>query len=610
MEAIQINMRYSVGGEVKDYKEGNSDVAVQLKSKGDSITLSVAPVAPIKFEKVELILPYQFNDDDKFFVNGFQSWTLAKEFAREEVERSIKKYLVKIHKKLGSFWAGDQGFYEYSNKAGIFHSFSYTYIKAETNEATKNNINVNKANNCAKAEVNSAEASNNASDKAAVNSANCNNASDKTEVNSTNCNNAVDKSVKQNNYKFFGSLNESVGYTIFEGDFNKNQIKIIKDVEGVTFDKQTTLIDVAIFEGGYQQIFDNYFKKLEVKPISAPQIKGYTSWYNYYSRISEKVVLDDLENISKYKDNINLFQIDDGYQTAVGDWLSVDSKKFPNGMKVIADSIHQKGLSAGIWVAPFSAQKSSQILREHPDWFICEAGVPKVVGANWGGFCALDIYNENARAYIKHCFDVILNDWGYDLVKLDFCYAVGVVPRNNKSRSALMFEAVDFLRECVGEKRILGCGIPLAPAFGKMEYMRIGADMRLQWGEPWVDKFSHKEDCSTLKAVYNSIYRRHLNRAFQNDPDVLLLRDYNINFTFSQQKLLAKLLKIFGQVLLTSDDVGSYGEEQEKMFLDFVTDSKIVVNGVTEKHSIFVVDYTQDGVDKTLKFNLLTGEEL
>ncbi|EKC48560.1 hypothetical protein OBE_15116, partial [human gut metagenome] len=39
-----------------------------------------------------------------------------------------------------------------------------------------------------------------------------------------------------------------------------------------------------------------------------------------------------------------------------------------------------------------------------------------------------------------------------------------------------MCEAMDFLRECVGEKMILGCGVPLMPAFGKVDYCRIGAD--------------------------------------------------------------------------------------------------------------------------------------
>lgn len=50
----------------------------------------------------------------------------------------------------------------------------------------------------------------------------------------------------------------------------------------------------------------------------------------------------DLEAFDAVKEKVDVFQIDDGYQTAVGDWLSVDKVKFPSGMKAVAGAIHQK----------------------------------------------------------------------------------------------------------------------------------------------------------------------------------------------------------------------------------------------------------------------------
>ena len=79
-----------------------------------------------------------------------------------------------------------------------------------------------------------------------------------------------------------------------------------------------------------------------------------------------------------------------------------------------------------------------------------------------------------------------------------------------------MCEAMDFLRECVGEKMILGCGVPLMPAFGKVDYCRIGADMGLRWKVPF---FSNREFISTYHTLGNSIFRRQLDgRAFYSDP--------------------------------------------------------------------------------------------
>ncbi|MEG2721066.1 MAG: alpha-galactosidase, partial [Oscillospiraceae bacterium] len=340
--------------------------------------------------------------------------------------------------------------------------------------------------------------------------------------------------------------------------------RIYKDLEGITINGEYTAFDLFTKKGEYDEIFDSYFEAMNIKPLTDKKIKGYTSWYNYYQNINEEVILRDLDALcSKANGLFDTFQIDDGYQVAVGEWLNVDKKKFPNGMKPIAQAIHKNNLQAGIWLAPFGIQHNSQLVKQHPDWLICnEKGKPICVGGNWGGFYAVDIYNEEVRDYIKKFFNVILNEWGYDLVKLDFLYAAAILPRNNKTRGEIMYDAIDLIREAVGDnKKILGCGVQMMPCFGKVEYMRIGADMSLNWKNSLSRKMMHREDVSTINALNNSIYRRHLNeRAFLCDPDVFLIRDYNVKFTFEQRKLLAKFIKIFGGVIFTSDDVNRYNK--------------------------------------------------
>lgn len=115
---------------------------------------------------------------------------------------------------------------------------------------------------------------------------------------------------------------------------------------------------------------------------------------------------------------------------------------------------------------------------------------------------------------------------------------------------------------------ILGCGVPLMPAFGKVDYCRIGADMGLRWKVPF---FSNREFISTYHTLGNSIFRRQLDgRAFLNDPDVFLLRDENIHCTFEQRKIIATVNKVFGSVLFTSDNVGKYSDEQMSVLLDTI----------------------------------------
>ena len=56
-----------------------------------------------------------------------------------------------------------------------------------------------------------------------------------------------------------------------------------------------------------------------------------------------------------------------------------------------------------------------------------------------------------------------------------------------------MADAMDFLRECAGDAMILGCGVPLASAFGKVEYCRIGCDVSLDWNDKPHMRLMHRE---------------------------------------------------------------------------------------------------------------------
>lgn len=246
----------------------------------------------------------------------------------------------------------------------------------------------------------------------------------------------------------------------------------------------------------------------------------------------------------------------------------------------------------------------------HPEWFIKdENGRPYNTGHNWGGFYSLDIYNKDARKYIMNVFDTVLNNWGYDLVKLDFLYGACVRPMYNKTRGEIMCDAMDLLREACGDKLILGCGVPLMPAFGKVDYCRIGADISLKWQ---TGKHITREDVSTPHAVCNSIFRRHLDgRVWMNDPDVFLLREKNNQMNFEQRKLLAKINSTFGSLLFISDDVSEYNDEQKAALSEVFAekDIKIISAGFDRKDVMHAV-YIENGEEKELRFNIRTGEIL
>lgn len=411
-----------------------------------------------------------------------------------------------------------------------------------------------------------------------------------------------------NKVDIFGSLDERCGYTVITFDTKKDCVFISKDLEGVTFNDNTKLLSFAFISDAYDKAFDLYFEQMDIRCLENRRRTGYTTWYNYYGNINEKVVLRDLNSISKLDTKIDCFQIDDGYQNAIGDWLDTDKKKFPNGMKSIADSIHKSDMLAGIWLAPFAGTKSSKLFKAHKDWFIKDKnGKPYKTGHNWGGFYSLDIYNPDVRAYLKHVFDVVLNDWGYDLVKLDFLYGACVLPMHNKSRGEIMCDAMDLLRECCGDKLILGCGVPLMPAFGKVDYCRIGSDISLGWKPR---KHAIREEVSTVHAVCNTIFRRHLDgRAWMNDPDVFLLRDKDVKTDLEQRKLLARINSVFGSLLFISDNIDEYNSAQLKVLNETFAQKDIKIHRAEfVQKDIIDAEYTENGVDYQLQFNVMTGE--
>lgn len=142
-----------------------------------------------------------------------------------------------------------------------------------------------------------------------------------------------------------------------------------------------------------------------------------------------------------------------------------------------------------------------------------------------------------------------------------------------------MAEAMDFLRKCAGDVLILGCGVPLASAFGKVDYCRIGCDVGLDWNDKPHMRLMHRERVSTKNSILNSVFRRQLDRrAFLNDPDVFLLRPCNISMSEEKRKCLAEINALMGSVLFTSDNFFDYTDTELKELSRIlkIRDAKII----------------------------------
>ena len=536
------------GREYISYAAENEHYSVESVIDGSSIKASITAKTPIELKRVDMVFDYKFSKGDKFFGNGYQAWTTTKEYAADERMKDITPLAATEPLRNLAAISADSRFVKVSKNPGEFFSHTYTYVK----------------------------------------------------------NAACD------NYFFIGSLSERQGFTVIYADMNKNRLTLSKDVEGVVTDGKYDLFNMVTSEGGYDEVFDKYFAAMELKKPRIDHMSGYTSWYNYFQKIDEKIILRDLNALDCAKDSISIFQIDDGYETFVGDWLDPNPEKFPNGMKYIADKVHEKGYLAGIWLAPFNLQRASRMYKEHPDWVIKdEKGNPLLGCFGWGGAYTMDIYNEEARAYIKEFFNVVLNEWGYDMVKLDFLYSQCMYPRNGKSRGTIMCEAMEFLRECCGDKLILGCGVHHGASFGYVDACRIGCDVDLKYAGKFYNKLHVNNEVPSAKnSITNAMFRRHLaGRAFCNDPDVFFLRYSNLDFTIEQKLLLAGINHIFGNVLFVSDNAEEYTENDIAVLKKVFEKTNLKVLSVDErKGNKFVISLLDGEEKKNLIFDMKTGQ--
>ena len=124
--------------------------------------------------------------------------------------------------------------------------------------------------------------------------------------------------------------------------------------------------------------------------------------------------------------------LDDGWQTAVGDWLP-DPQKFPRGdtdMIALVKRIKDAGLRPKLWIALLAAHPASALARDHSDLLLLDKeGVPQEV-TWWDSLCLCPAYAQTVDR-TKALVRKIMDEWGYAGLKIDGQHLNGVAPCYN-----------------------------------------------------------------------------------------------------------------------------------------------------------------------------------
>ncbi|MFF8228782.1 glycoside hydrolase family 36 protein [Streptomyces caelestis] len=247
------------------------------------------------------------------------------------------------------------------------------------------------------------------------------------------------------------------------------------------------------------------------------------SWYEYFTQVTEDDIHENLRAMDTLDLPVDVVQIDDGYQRALGDWLTL-SGRF-RSRAGIADKIRSRGRRAGIWTAPFLVDPASDLAAEHPDWLVRDtAGGFAHAGRNWGhDLRVLDTTHPDAAACLTEVFTTLRAE-GYDYFKVDFLYAGALDGIRHADVDPLTAyrSGIELIRAAIGpDSYLLGCGAPTLPSIGLFDAMRVSPDTAPH-RRPEADDYSQP---GQDPAEFTGAARQWQHgRLWTNDPDCLMAR--------------------------------------------------------------------------------------
>lgn len=371
-------------------------------------------------------------------------------------------------------------------------------------------------------------------------------------------------------------------FVSFEYNYRTKLLSIIWDVDRFCDAEEDYILDtVCIVQGNAWRILQTYAEtiKQELSPtFNTTMRKGWCSWYYYYNTITKDEILLNAKYAKEHSIPFDFIQIDDGYQTTIGEWTTVKGS-FTAAMRYIADTIKGYGFTPGIWYSPFIVSKDSRIYKENKSWLLKDNnGKPVVAGFNpaWGGYYyTVDVSQPAVLSWIEDTINTLLYEWGYEYLKLDFMYAAalpGVRHNTTVSRYEALAQAVARIRKVSGNAFVLGCGMPLQAGIGYVDAMRIGPDVAPQWGRTFFDKlFNSDSGISTRSAICSSIYRSFMhNRFWVNDPDCLMIRQHKTKLKPEERQTLYNVITALGGMLVISDRLPDYSATEREMLLQAI----------------------------------------
>jgi alpha-galactosidase len=277
---------------------------------------------------------------------------------------------------------------------------------------------------------------------------------------------------------------------------------------------------------------------------------GWCSWYCFGPTVTARQVLDNLDAIATSVPALTYVQIDDGYQSAMGDWLETGGA-FGGNVRTVLNQIRTRGFQPAIWVAPFIAETASAVFQQHPDWFVKDTGgaplrSDRVTFGGWrrGPWYVLDGTHPAVQNHFERLFTTMRTEWGCTYFKLDanFWGAIhgGVFHDPQATRIEAYRRGMQAILRGTGDAFVLGCNHPIWPSLGLLHGSRSSNDIKRSWDR-------------VMTTARQNLSRNWQNRRlWWNDPDAVVLAG---ELTDDECQFHATAIYAGGGMVLSGDDL-------------------------------------------------------
>ena len=363
-----------------------------------------------------------------------------------------------------------------------------------------------------------------------------------------------------------------------------NTVSVHFDLENKLIEKGTTLTLERFIYGNEQE---NEFLEKRYAPLTAELNSarplssvptGWCSWSCYYRNVDDKKITDRVEDISNIE-GADLFQIDDGWQidgTFPGDW-HVDPEKFPQGLEGIIKRCNDNGITFGLWLSPFLVAEDSVYYES-----VKHLVRTDVVAGNSTPtkiYHPFDLDNPEYYDLLYKTYHWLSHEMNVKYYKLDFLifgYFSFKCQISFKTdyKSALFRKVVQTIRDAVGDDAImLSCGSPITECAGIFDAQRISRDIICpkSSGDPF-----YWQHWSNIKNASKTVLYRYFynNVVFRNDPDGVVLRDYDIgdgfDCNYAEARYWSTIVAFSGGLVLTNDELRDLSRPRKELFTKLI----------------------------------------